>query len=398
MPSTLSQPALYPGVREPLLFKPITDDDRLVYFAKYTNSSLGQVKNIYLDWARVCGPMSPQCQELNRLFSQCVDGNRIKIPDKLRSAPKAPTDSPPFILDVLHDHATNTIQQMTSEEASWEGFDVDAVQLLLARDLMAMSEFEFIHLAHRWCSKNKIAFESLLHLFDFNVLSAEQQAWVIGQVPISKPTPALVMNALCSSNILGRDELSYFGMDHVGVKWKCVYDSTCDRLDTFLDAVATNVEIFQRKLIVFRPEDRLSLAMYLPKKSERSQDCLVDDSARLLAFPHSQGREQQSRLALPTKKKYRMYCDANVFQLFEDKRANSWVFITRPGSKDSEYRQIPNAGDRRRQRQQAINRGEQYEACASIALDKFSRGLQRHIGRVNRSKIQAAVSTIHPLQ
>lgn len=105
IPSTISVPAMYPGGRDPVLFRPITDDDRLVYFAKYTNASLGQVKNLYLDWARVKGPMSAPCQELNRLFSQCVDGNRIKIPEKLRNPPKPSAEDPPFILDVLHAHS-----------------------------------------------------------------------------------------------------------------------------------------------------------------------------------------------------------------------------------------------------------------------------------------------------
>ncbi|SCO82748.1 uncharacterized protein FRV6_06961 [Fusarium oxysporum] len=103
IPSTVSAPVLYPGGREPIQFRPITDDDFLVYFSKYQNASLGQVKNLYLDWARVAGPMSAQCQELNRLFSQCVDGNRIEIPGKLRTAPKLLPDAPPFIIDVLHD-------------------------------------------------------------------------------------------------------------------------------------------------------------------------------------------------------------------------------------------------------------------------------------------------------
>jgi regulator of nonsense transcripts 1 len=57
VPPNASEPAEYPAGREPIKFQQITDDDRLVYFAKYTNASLGRVKNLYLDWARVKGPM-----------------------------------------------------------------------------------------------------------------------------------------------------------------------------------------------------------------------------------------------------------------------------------------------------------------------------------------------------
>lgn len=391
IPSTLSEPAHYPGAREPLRFKPITDDDRLVYFAKYTNASLGQVKNLYLNWARASGPMSAECQELNRLFSQCVDGNRIRIPEKLKGPPNPAQNAPPFVLDELHSRARESIQRSDSRQRDWDGYDWDAIDVLLAREDAAMSEFELIRLSLRWCRKNDVSFEGLLHLFDFNVLTDEEKAWVLGQLPASAETPSLVLNALRSSNILQEGELNRFQLAHAGIRWKCVFDSSRDRLATFLDAAARNLELFQRKLIVFRPDDRLTLAIYVPRKIERAQDCLVDDSARLFAFPHSQGSERQSRLAVPTKMTYRLYCDGNVFQLFENQRSNSWVFFARPGSDDSEYRNTPDAGDRRRQRQSTVDRGVNIEIRASVALDKFSKGLQRHIGRIHRARVSAAV-------
>ncbi|KAG5766517.1 hypothetical protein H9Q72_005445 [Fusarium xylarioides] len=391
IPSVVSAPALYPGGREPIQFRPITDDDRLVYFAKYQNTSLGQVKNLYLDWARVAGPMSAQCQELNRLFSQCVDGNRIKIPDKLRTAPKPPDDAPPFILDLLHDDAKEYVRRLAvTQDGDLTGYDIDAIQLLFSREDVAIGEFESLKLAYSWCLKNRTSFESLLHLFDINILTADQTAWVLAHVPGSASTTALVQNALCSSNLLHPPELQQFHLDYPGIKWKRTYDSTIDRLATFHDAVATNLELFQRTLIVFQPDDRLSLAIYIPKKIERSQDCVIDTAGRLFAFPHSQGPQRQARLSLPTKMQYQLYCDGNVFQLFEKQRGNSWVFISRPGNNDQDYRNVPNKGDRRRKRQEVVDRGEQAEVVASIALDKFSRGLQTHVGRVNRSPITAA--------
>ncbi|KAM0388586.1 hypothetical protein ACHAQC_009623 [Fusarium culmorum] len=134
IPSTISTPALYPGGRDLITFRPITDDDRLVYVSKYNNASLGKVKNLYLDWARATGPMSAQCQELNRLFSQCVDGNRIRIPEKLQSPPKLPDDAPPFILDVLHSESRDLAHSLRlSQNGDLDGYDIDAIQLLLSR-------------------------------------------------------------------------------------------------------------------------------------------------------------------------------------------------------------------------------------------------------------------------
>lgn len=398
IPSKLADPALYPGVQEPVRLKPVTDDDRLVYFAKHTNASLGQVKNLYLDWARVSGAMSTECQELNRLFSQCVDGNRIKIPERLKNIPSLRPDTPIFVLDDLHEHARQAVQRSSSvhghSDRDWQGHELDVVELLSARDDIAMSEFELIQLAFRWCRANNVPLESLLHHFNMNVLNDAEKYWVLQQIPASMDTPNIVLNALCSSELLHINDLRPFRLEQENIRWKCVYSSSTDRLATFLSAASRNIEMFHRKLIVFRPDDRLTLAVYVPRKLERARDGLVDDSVRLFAFPYSCESNGQSRLALPTKMTYRLYHDENMFQLFQNQRSNSWIFLAHPGSDDSGYRNIKDAGDRRRQRQSTIDRGENFDIRASIALDKFNRNLQRYIGRINRAEVSAAVSIL----
>ena len=337
--------------------------------------------------------MSAECQELNRLFSQSVDGNRIRVPKRLEEPPTPRPDAPPFVLDELHEVSKQLIRRLQAGQANWDGYDLEMMELLLSRDDIAMSEFAFIKLAVRWCQKMSVPVESLIHLFDFNSLNDEQKVWVICQMPTSIE-PSLVLNALQSSTLLDQRDLQHTKLGHADIHWKRFYDSERgDRLATFLDAVATNLEVFHRKLIIIRPDERLTVAIYFPKKIERAQDWLIDDSARLFAFPHSQGPQRQSRLSLPTKMTYRLYSDENVFQLFQGQRANSWIFLARPGSNDAEYRNIEDRGDRRRKRQETIDRGVNFDVRASIALDKFSRGLQTHIGRVNRSKVSAAVRT-----
>ncbi|KAI5866155.1 RdRP-domain-containing protein [Durotheca rogersii] len=395
IPTKISQPAQYPGVQEPLRFKPITDDDRLVYFARYTNASLGRVKNLYLKWARARDPMCVECQELNRLFSQCVDGNRIKVPPRLESPPQPAPDAPPFILDELHSEAKRLVEGAHSSGTEWDGLTFDAVQLLLARDDIAISEFELVKLTFRWCRKNDVPLEDFLDFFDFNVLTAEEKAWVLGQLPASHDAPSLVMNALYSSTLLSEHELRHFQLHHAGIRWKRYFTSAQDRLATFLDAATRALELYHRKFVVIQVDERLTVGIYIPAKVERSQDCLVGDHVRLLAFPHSQGSETQSRLSLPTKVNYRLYCDENAFQLFDGQRGNTWIFLGRGPSDDSEYRNTENKGQRRQQRQSTVDRGINYDCRASIALDKFSKGLQRHVGRVNRNGVSGAVS--HPI-
>ena len=392
IPETISEPARYPGAKEQVIFKPITDDDRLVYFARYTNASLGRVKNLFLDWARLKGPMSSQCQELNHLFSMCVDGTSIRVPDHLEKCDQPPPDAPPFVLDTLHEAGKCLLQVREAAAYDYDGYTFDAMELLLSRDDVAMSEFELLKLTYRWCRQKNAAFVEFLHVFDLNLLTAEEKMWVLGQLPPSAEVASLVQNALCQSNLVPETELRQFKLHYPGLRWKCIYDSSADRLATFLDSTARALELFHRKLIIVRVDERLTLALYVPRKIDRGQECQVDDGMRLFAFPHSQGEETSARLALPTKKNYRLYCDGNVFQLFENTRGDSWVYFVKGVSDDSRYRGQGTVRGKRTIRQATVDSGLNFDCRASIALGKFSRGLQRHIGRVNRNGVLGAVS------
>lgn len=391
VPSTISEPAHYQGAKEPVSFKPISDDDRLVYFAGYSNASLGRVKNLYLDWARVKGPMSRECQELNHLFSLCVDGNRIKVPKHLEESPSQPSESSTFILDVLHDAATTTINDRQQNTVDCTGYTYGAMQLLLSRDDVAMSEFELLRLTYKWCTQNNCSLAEFLGFFDLTQLSDEERAWILFQLPPTIDMPSLVLNALTRSNLVTENELHPFKLHYPGLRWKLIFDSNQDRMARFLHATSQALELFHKKLIVLRIDTRLTIAIYIPKQVEKRQECQVDNTVRLFAFPHTQGNESFQRRAVPTKTNYRLYCDDSNFQLYESKRANTWVFLSRPGSDDSTYRNEPNEGTRRRQRQATIDEGRNHDCVASIALDKYSRGLQRHVGRVNRNGILGAV-------
>ncbi len=58
---------------------------------------------------------------------------------------------------------------------------------------------------------------------------------------------------------------------------------------------AKALELFHRKLIVYRVDERLTLAIYVPKKKSRNLETAgVDDAIRVLAFPHSQGGRKTS--------------------------------------------------------------------------------------------------------
>lgn len=394
IPRFMSQPAEYPGGREPVKFDKITDDDRLQFFAKYSNASLGRVKNLFLDWARVRGPMSPECQQLNRLFSLCVDGNRVRVPTTLESPPKPDENTAPFILDVLHQAAKTFIESRQRQNQQLDGYNFDAVELLLSRENLAISQFELIQMTYRWCRRNGVSLGEFMHFFDFNVLGAAEKIWVLSQLPPSATNSALVMNSLTQSGMLKESELHQYRLHYPGMRWKCIFSSAEDRLGTFLDRVGRALSLFHRKLIIFRVDERLTVAIYVPCKVEPDEEAEVDDKVRLFAFAHTQDGSNMHRLVVRTKKNYRLYSDSTVFQLFEKDRRNTFIFIGRSQSDDSAYRGLEGKGEKRRGRQATLDTAVNYDFRASIALDKFSKNLQRHVGRVNRNGVLAAVSNL----
>lgn len=389
----MSQPAAYPGAREPVTFKPVTDEDRVRYFAQYTSASLGRIKNLYLDWARLNGPFSPECQQLNRLFSQCVDGNRVSVPKTLEDPPKADDSKAPFILDVLHNAAKFAIERSNVWGSKFDFDSVSSVEMLLSRESLALTEFELIKLSMRWCEKQNLNIQALTGFFDFNQLTDEEKAWFLGRLPHTATGPSIVLNGLVNSNILALEELQRFKLHYPSLRWKRVFDSTTDRLGTFLDSLSRTMELFHKKLIVIQIDERLSLAIYVTKRIERHAECQVDDTVRVFAFPHSQGTSSARYRVMPTKVNYRLFCDGSVFQLYNTKRGDTWIFLTHGPSDESSYRNMDSEGDRRRQKQKTVDKGLNMECRASVALNKIGKDIQNHAGRINRHGIQGAV---HP--
>lgn len=390
VPKIISEPALYPGAKETVTFRPITHQDRLEYFARYSSVSLGRVKNLYLDWARLKGPMSPECQQLNRLFSQCVDGNRIKVPAILEDPPKKNQEIDDFILDVLHKASFSWIQERLTAQKDPDTFPFEVMEVLLSNEYGAISEFERVKIAHRWLLKNGGEFSDFLPFFNLGLLTDEEKAWTLSLLPISAAGPSLLMNGLLQSELVEPPELVNFQLHHPIFHWKPTFNSSTDRLETFLFSVSRSMELFHKKLIILRVDERLTVAIYIPQKLEKGQECQVGASVRVFAFPRSQGSNSSRYRVVPTKVNYRLFCDDNVLQLYDGKRANTFIFLSEGPQNDSSYRQEKGGGDRRRQKQKAFEDGTNYACRASISLDKISKDVQTHVGRINRSGILAA--------
>ena len=333
--------------------------------------------------------MSSQCQELNYLFSHCVDGTRIKIPQHLLNPPPVDPVAPKFVLDILHDDVKNGVLR-TWQPSSGDNLSHEGLDLVLSRDSAAFSEFETLKMTANWCLRNSSCLEDHLDFFNFDQMSDEERAWVVAQMPHSETVSGLVMNSLLCSHFLSHEELQHMGLDTPSMRWKRVFDSTTDRLERFMDVAGRALEQFHRKFVVINISERLSIAMYVPRRLEKYQENVVDDIIRLFSFSHSQGEETVYRLVVPTKTDYRLYFDDSGFQLYEKQRADTWIFFTRPGSDDASFKAARTEQERRKKRQATVETGLNSDFVISIALGKFSSGLAKHIGRVNRNPVLGA--------
>lgn len=391
IPDTISQAAEYPGGREPMRFAHITSHDRIDYFARSSSMQLGQVKNLYLRWARLRGPLSPECQELNRLFSQCVDANRIKIPDRLMNLPDSCDPSVPFILDFLHDLAADQIKSY-SKSASIDDSSSEDTLLTALTEPNSMSQFELAQLTYRWCQKNHASFSDFWQYFDHTSLSIEERAWFGTLIPVNRISLEMIGNDLMHSDIVNHKELGALHLRHATIRWKCVFRSTEDRLANLLDSMERTFPYFTRKLLVLQIHDRLAVGLYLPKAIQPFDEFPLKNAGRLFAFPHQKDQLRSSRVVVPTKHNARFIFNQSGFQLYEGSRANTFVFFTRGPNDDSKYRNTEGAGRKARLREQTIEEGINHEWRTSIALNKFSQGLARHVGRLHREGVVGAVS------
>lgn len=337
--------------------------------------------------------MSPQCQQLNRIFSQCVDGNHIKIPKNLEDPPEPDPTMAPFILDILHDACTEQISQASNLQPEVHD-DPDMMEMALTRDKLAISEFELLQAAFRWCERQNIDIMAYSHAFNFSALTDEQKIWMLSRLPPTVAAPSLVRNGLLQSELLSPSECRRFGLDHPQLRWKPVFSSAVDRMARFLPTVCQSMETFHKKLIVLNVNERLSIAVYVPQKVARANEVTVDDKVRVFALPHSQGALSSNYRVMPTKINYRLYCDDQVLQLYENKRANTWIFLRSSQGDDTSYRTLPNKSDKRKKREETLDQQINFDCKASVALGKISQDIQKHVGRVRGDGVLGAVSRI----
>jgi hypothetical protein len=139
--------------------------------------------------------MSSECQELNALYSQCVDGARIRIPDRLRKPP-APTD--PFIVDILNDEATSFAQEwLTREETlSVEQEDAEAIisVLVTAQEPVVLSEVEIARKCIQLARKHQVDLRPFFPHFNWGALSTSEKYEICQALQLNEEDRKMVWN------------------------------------------------------------------------------------------------------------------------------------------------------------------------------------------------------------
>lgn len=115
----------------------------------------------------------------------------------------------------------------------------------------------------------------------------------MSQLPPTELYPMLVQNALCQSHLVDVEELGESKLNYPGIRWKRIFSSHEARIGGFMEAAAKAMELFDRKLIVYRVDERLTLGLYVPMRLERLKTPESTTKSAFLPFRIPRERKRQ---------------------------------------------------------------------------------------------------------
>ncbi|KAJ7472913.1 RNA-directed RNA polymerase [Mycena galericulata] len=378
VPSTVSESYDYPSNKEPVA-KSVTRTDLANHFASYNSAGLARVAALHARWVRgtPSGALSPECQELNALHSQSVDGAAIKIPERLASPPAPAGGEDAFIINKLASAArqfADKFAQSNSESftsrAAQSDYPNGGRQLLaslLQSGQNSLSEYELFTLAFSFSRKIRMPreeFLSYLGYIDFGALTTAQKHAVAHTLDLNDQYQdyPFIWNSLIRSDILTPRDL-YQRCLNQPFALQRLYSSKTNGLSTFFYYLRMATNDFTRKLLILKTDDRFSVGIFMRGELPWDEDPEVNANVVVCSFL---GRTSSNFSPYkPCTSGYRLHCSDTNFQLYDKNRANTFIFMTRP----------------------PVASGA--ELAVSIALQKISGSVQRQVGRVNRTPVTA---------
>lgn len=230
------------------------------YHLTSVSVGLAQITKLHQQWIRgsAKGAMSPECQELNALHSQSVDGARVKIPERLRKPPAAEGN---FVLDVLADAAEAFRTRFTGRVAS--DLDPATTSPEDAEDVLAqlfkskpkaISEYELFSMAVAFARKFSINLYELkpyiAHL-DFGALAAHEKHVISTTLGLSLTEHRRMWNSLLTSDILSTRDIQQRQLNRP-LSMQRLYSSREKSTATFFQYLRIAFEQFTRKLLILK--------------------------------------------------------------------------------------------------------------------------------------------------
>ena len=221
------------------------------------SAGLARVAALHQKWLR-CKPegaLSIECQELNALHSQSVDGAKVVMPDRLCSPPET---KEPFILDLLAGAAEifsrrfceslpvyDMVRDLPKDDA------MQYIRQLLRGEQHAVSEFEMFNMALAIARKRAIDLRPMLPYLDFGALTAEQKYIVSSTLGLTPEEDQYVWNSLFWSDILTDRDLEQRNLKS-RIPLQRFYSSNKSGLQSFWQYLKICLQDFTRKVLVLK--------------------------------------------------------------------------------------------------------------------------------------------------
>ena len=222
-------------------------------------SGVARVSALHAKWVRVSplGALCVQCQELNALHSQSVDGANIKIPERLATPPE-PAEGTTFILDKLQeasDAFTKEFTESASRRAEISTLSRDEAEILLGQLLRShqtsVSEFELFNLAYRLATKHGIDIRPYLAQIDFSALTTVQKHIMSSTLELSDISYPEIWNSFVRSDILTARDLYQRNLAQP-FSIQRLYSSRTSGLVTFFEYLKMATQDYTRKVVIIQ--------------------------------------------------------------------------------------------------------------------------------------------------
>ena len=221
---------------------------------------LPKLRHYTRKWVRSSpdGALSSQCQELNALHSQSVDGARIKIPDRLLTPPESDT---PYIIALLasaaEEFSNHFLQSHLTDGTSGleenSEDDKELIRSLLQSSQNALSEYELFNIAFSIARRHSesVDFRPYLAHLDIGALTTQEKYALSSTVDLTPEDDSYIWNSLLRSDILTSRDLEQRQLNKV-LPLQRLYSSKIHGLAVFFQYLCIATQEFTRKLLVIK--------------------------------------------------------------------------------------------------------------------------------------------------